>query len=48
MTLVQGLAYGIGLLIALYLAVKNAPGLAQIFGATASGVSDVSKTLQGR
>lgn len=48
MTLLQGIAYGIGMLILAYLAFKNAGGVAQIFGAAASGVSNVSKTLQGR
>lgn len=48
MTLLQGMAYGIGMLILAYLAFKNAGGVSQIFGAAANGVSNVSKTLQGR
>ncbi len=48
MTLLHALAVGIGLLILAYLAFKNAGGVAQIFGAGATGISNVSKTLQGR
>lgn len=48
MQLIHAIAFGIGMLILAYLAFKNAPGVAQIFSATSSGIVDVSKTLQGR
>jgi hypothetical protein len=48
MTMIQAIATGIGLLILAYLAFKNSGGVAQIFGATSTGVVNVSKTLQGR
>lgn len=48
MTLLQGIAYGIGMLILAYLAFKNAGGVAQIMNSTSSGIVNVSKTLQGR
>jgi len=38
----------IGLLILAYLAFKNAGGVVQIFAAGATGISNVSETLQGR
>lgn len=48
MTIVQGIFFGIGMLILAYLAFKNAGGVAQIIGSSATGISNVSKTLQGR
>lgn len=48
MTVIQGVAYGIGLLILAYLAFKNAGGVSQIFNSGAAGISNVAKTLQGR
>lgn len=48
MQLIHGIAFGIGMLILAYLAFKNAGGVASIIGASSSGVSNVSKTLQGR
>lgn len=48
MTIVQGVFFGIGMLILAYLAFKNAGGVAQIIGSSASGISNVSRTLQGR
>ncbi len=48
MELIHAIAFGIGMLILAYLAFKNGPGVAQIFNAGASGIVNVSKTLQGR
>lgn len=48
MSLIHSVAFGIGMLILAYLAFRNAGGVAQIFGATSSGIVNVSKTLQGR
>ncbi len=48
MQLMHGVFFGIGMLILAYLAFKNAGGVASIFNAGASGISNVSKTLQGR
>lgn len=48
MTLIQGIAFGIGMLILAYLAFKNAGGVAQIFSSGSAGIVNVSKTLQGR
>lgn len=48
MTLAHGIFFGIGMLILAYLAFKNAGGVAQIVGASSTGISNVSKTLQGR
>ena len=48
MTIIQGMFFGIGMLILAYLAFKNAGGVAQIIGSSATGISNVSKTLQGR
>lgn len=39
--------YGVGL-IALYLVVANASGFGQVISAGATGVTGVTKTLQGR
>jgi hypothetical protein len=48
MTIIHGVFFGIGMLILAYLAFKNAGGVAQIVGASSTGISNVSKTLQGR
>lgn len=48
MSTVHAVFFGIGLLILAYLAFKNAGGVAQIIGSSATGISNVSKTLQGR
>lgn len=48
MSLIQGIAFGIGMLILAYLAFKNAGGVAQIFSSGSAGIVNVSKTLQGR
>lgn len=48
MQLLHAILFGIGMLILAYLAFKNAGGVSQIFGATSTGVVNVSKTLQGR
>lgn len=48
MNLLQGIAFGIGMLILAYLMFKNAGGVSQIFSSGSSGIVNVSKTLQGR
>lgn len=48
MNLLQVVLTGMGLLILVYLGVKNAPGVVSIFNATGTQASNVTKTLQGR
>lgn len=48
MTLLHALLVGMGLLILVYLGVKNAGGVAQIFNAGGPQVINGIKTLQGR
>lgn len=43
----QSIKYGVGL-IGLYLLVANASGSGQVISSGASGISTVTKTLQGR
>jgi hypothetical protein len=43
----QGMKYGVGL-VAVYLLVKNASGSGTLISSGASGISTVTKTLQGR
>lgn len=48
MELVHALALGIGLLIALYLALMNSGGLVAIFNSGGGQINTLTKTLQGR
>lgn len=48
MNLLHSVLFGIGMLILLYLAVKNADGVAKIFNATGTQGGNVIKSLQGR
>lgn len=48
MNLVHSLMFGMGMLILLYLAVKNADGVAKIFNAGGPQVINTVKSLQGR
>lgn len=48
MELAHLFVFGLLMLILAYLAFKNAGGVTQIVGASATGVSNLSKTLQGR
>lgn len=48
MQTIHAVFFGIGMLILAYLAFKNAGGVSQIVGSSATGISNVSKTLQGR
>jgi hypothetical protein len=48
MELVHALLFGSALLIALYLGVKNAGGVAQIFNSGSAAYVSGVKTLQGR
>lgn len=48
MSLLHGIAFGMGMLILVYLGVKNANGVASIFNAGGSQTSNVIKALQGR
>jgi hypothetical protein len=48
MSLLHGLLLGMALLILVYLGVKNAGGVAQIFNSGGPQVNNTIKTLQGR
>lgn len=48
MSLLHGLLVGMGALILVYLGVKNAGGVAQIFNAGGPQINNTVKTLQGR
>lgn len=48
MTLLHGVLVGMGLLILVYLGLKNAPGVVSIFNSTGTNTVNITKTLQGR
>lgn len=48
MSLVHSVLFGIGMLILIYLGVKNADGVAKIFTAGGTQGTGVIKSLQGR
>ena len=48
MTLLHGVLFGIGMLILVYLGVKNAGAVASIFNATGTNSNTLITTLQGR
>lgn len=48
MELIHAVAFGMFVLIFLYLAVKNADGFTGILGAGFGGVTKLTSTLQGR
>lgn len=48
MKLLHSLFLGMGVLIGIYLGVKNAPGVASIFNAGSGGGVNLVKSLQGR
>lgn len=48
MSLVHGLLFGMGMLILVYLGVKNADGVTAVFNATGSNTNNIVRTLQGR
>jgi len=48
MTLIHAILVGLGLLIALYLGVKNANGVGSVFSSGGSALVNETKALQGR
>lgn len=48
MKLLQGVLFGMGMLILAYLALSNPTGVASIFNATGTQTVSVTKALQGR
>ncbi len=48
MSLLHGVFFGMGMLILVYLGVKNSSGVVAIFNSAGTQASAVSKTLQGR
>ena len=48
MNLLHAVLLGMGLLILVYLGVKNAQGVVQIFNAGSTGTVNITKSLQGR